>query len=329
MYPAHISSQELFRFRQLLGNRGKDKIEWNLWKYSYRKVKFQALVQTFKFLGFTKENNVLTSLGKRFVFGKEDNALLISLIQSEYFSLFKKLLDGEKSREEIFNALSLECDSTYPEKQRRSMLKVFLDLSETAKLLEIKQDSVVLRPEGINQIKTHSRIPLWVSYMPLFDESRRIERFKALYYETGHPFRDLVREAFLELGFKAEILPKKVSGIPDVQISMGDFRAVIETKGETKQIGENDVNQLTKAQSKVDFENTMLVFVGNAFRLKPPEQRGDSFHKDAIALAESKGITLLDSLTLIHSLQKKWKKELDLHLVIESLSKSGFCNKLF
>lgn len=316
-------------FRRLISQKGKDKIEWNVWKYAYRKKKFQALIETFRFLGLTGDKDSLTPLGKSFVFGRDDIALVIGLVQSEYFSLFQKIIDHPQLEEELFDKLSLECGALVPEKQRRSMFKAFEDMSTIAGLIEISDGKVGLTPEGLIKVKTHCKIPLWASEMPFFAESQRIERFKALYYETGHPFRDIVKEAFSELGFRAELLPKKTKGIPDVKVTLEDFSAVIETKGESKQIGENDVNQLSKAQSKPDFEGNRFIFVGNAFRLKPPEQRGSFFHEDAISLAESKGITLLASLTLISALQKKWKKELDLHLVIESLSKSGLCNKLF
>jgi len=328
MYPSNITRDEFFRFRKLLAKKGKEAIEWDVWKYTYRKNKFQALTEIFNFLGFTKDNDVLTPLGKRFVFGGQDKVLVVSLIQSEYFSLFKQLMNSAEPEENMFAIFSLKSELPLSERQRRSAFKVFIDLSTAAGIIEIKHDQISLTPEGKKSVKTHCKIPLWVSNMPLFEESRRIERFKALYYETGHPFRDIVKEAFSELGFKAYILPQKVRGIPDVKIELGDFRGVIETKGEIKQIGENDVNQLSKAQSKESFKGNTFIFVGNAFRMKPPYQRGDFFHEGAISLAESKGIALVSSLTLVTALQKKWKKELDLKVVVQNLSKSGLCSKL-
>jgi hypothetical protein len=328
MYPSDITRNEFFRFRQLLAKKGKEEIDWDVWKFTLRKNKFQALTEAFDFLGFIKEGNRLSPLGKHFVFGGEDKALIVGLIQSDYFDIFKQLLSSEKSAEELFNRFSLGCGETLPEKKRRSMFKVFTELSTTAGLLEANDGKISLTPEGKNNVKTYCKIPLWVSDLPLFAESRRIEHFKALYYETGHPLRDIVKEAFIELGFKAYILPQKVRGIPDVKIELGEFKAVIETKGEIKQIGENDVNQLTKSQSNPDFAECKFIFVGNAFRLKPPDQRGDFFHEGAISLAESKGIALLGSLTLITALQKKWKRELDLESVVKCLSESGLCSKL-
>ena len=328
MFPSSISYDEILRFRQSLGRKGRDRIEWNVWKYTYRKNKFQAITDTFKFLGFSNSDNVLTPLGRRFVFGSDDEAIIIGLIQSDYFTLFQKLLDGGEPEENGFNNLSLECVAPTPEKARRSMYKTFIDLSTRAGLLEVQKGEVVLTLNGRKAVKRHSEVPLWVYDLPLFDECRRIERFKAFYYETGHQFRDIVKKAFSELEFEAENLPKKVSGIPDVKITTTGFEAVIETKGKKKQIGENDVNQLSKAQSKPEFKGKKLVFVGNAFRLKPPNQRDAFFHEDAIALAESRGITLLSSLTLINALQNKWKKTLDLDKVVQKLSKSGLCSTL-
>jgi hypothetical protein len=328
MFPSFVSYDEVLRFRRLLGQKGSDKIDWNVWKYSYRKKTFETIAQTFKFLGFSDSDNVLTPLGKRFVFGNDDKAIVVGLIQSDYFTLYRELLKGAKSKEDVLNSLSLECGAPTPEKERRSMFATFIDFSTKMVLLKISKGKVSLTPKGSEAIERHGKVPLWVYDLPLFDECRRIERFKALYYETGHLFRDIVKEAFLELGFEAINLPKKAFGIPDIMISATDFEAVVETKGENKQIGENDVNQLSKAQSKPEFKNKKLIFVGNAFRLKPPNQRGAFFHEAAINLAESKGITLLSSLTLINALQNRWKRTLDLHKVITNLSKSGLCSTL-
>jgi len=315
----------------LLGQRGKDRIEWNVWKYSYRKTKFEAIAEAFRFFGFSDFNNFLTPLGKRFVFGNDDKALVVGLVQSEYFTFLQKLLNVAESEENVFNNLSLECGTPTPEKKRRSMYNAFIDFSTHAGLLRTEKGKVVLTSNGKEKIKRHSKVPLWVYDLPLFDECRRIERFKALYYETGHPFRDIVKEAFSELGFEASNLPKKASGVPDIKVSATHvgFEAVIETKGENKQIGENDVNQLSKAQSKPEFKDKKLIFVGNAFGLKSPDQRDAFFHENAIVLAKSRGITLLSSLTLLHALQAKWKtKTLDLQTFVNNLSKSGLCSKL-
>jgi hypothetical protein len=241
MYPEYVSYNDISLFRQKLGQKGKNSIEWKIWQYSYRKAKFQALTETFRFLGLTNEKDALTPLGKRLVFGRDDSSLIIGLFQSEYFELFQ-LLVNPKSKDELLNTLSLNCDIPFSEKQRRSMLNSFIDLSINAGLLTDEKEKISLNKSGRDNLEEHRKRPLWVSNMPLFDESKRIEQFKALYYETGHPFRDIVKEAFSELGFQSEFLPKKTSGIPDVMISIGDFRAVIETKGERKQIGENAVN---------------------------------------------------------------------------------------
>lgn len=328
MFPSSVSYDEVLCFQRLLGKKGEDRIEWDVWKYSYRKAKFEAIAKTFRFLGFSGSDDVITPLGKRFIFGKDQKAFVAGLVQSDYFQLYKELLNVTKNEEDVFNNLSLKCKTPIPERERRLIYATFIDLSTKVGLLETKKGKVSLTPKGYRSVKKHSKVPLWVYDLPLFAESRRIERFKALYYETGHPFRDIVKEAFSELGFEAENLPKKVSGIPDIEIRTTGFEAVIETKGEKKQIGENDVNQLSKAQSKPEFKGKKLIFVGNAFRLKPPNQRNMFFHEDAIALAESRGITLLSSLALINALQNKWKKTLDLNRVVKNLSRSGLCSTL-
>lgn len=328
-FPSSISHDDVLRFRRLLRQKGKDRIDWNVWKYSYRKPKFQAITGTFRFLGFLDSiNNVLTPLGRKFVFGNDDRAFLVGLTQSDYFTFYRSLLSDAQSEEKIFDQLSLEC-GYLREKERRSMFTTFIDFSSQTGLLNIEKGRVTLTPDGRQAIEQHSKVPLWIYELPLFDECRRIERFKALYYETGHPLRDIVKEAFSEIGFEAVNLPDKVSGIPDIKISADAFEAVVETKGENKQIGENDVNQLSKAQSRPEFRNKKLIFVGNAFRLKHPSQRDIAFHEDAVNLAESKEITLLSSLTLLHALQIKWKKKtLDLQLIVKNLSRNELCPSL-
>jgi hypothetical protein len=328
IFPSAVSYDEVLRFQQRLGKKGKDRIEWDVWKYTYRKAKFEAIAKAFRFLGFSDSDNILTPLGKRFILGKDQKAFVVGLVQSDYFPLYKELLNVAKNEEDVFNSLSLKCRTPISEKERNLMYTTFIDLSTKVGLLETEKGNVHLTSKGYKAVKKHSKVPLWVYDLPLFAESRRIERFKALYYETGHPFRDIVKEAFSELGFEAENLPKKVSGIPDIEIHTTGFEAVVETKGEKKQIGENDVNQLSKAQSRPEFRNKKLIFVGNAFRLKPPNQRDIFFHEDAIILAKSRGITLLSSLTLINGLQNKWKGALDLQKVVKNLSKSGVCSTL-
>lgn len=209
------------------------------------------------------------------------------------------------------------------EKIRRSMFKAFLEICDAIKIIEINEEILSLTDFGRQNVEANGRTPLWLSQIPPFKESQRIEGFKALYYATGNQFRDVVKQAFIELGFQAEAFPDNIAGLPDIKIAYGDFKAVLETKGEIKQIGENDVNQLTKAETKRECEGNNLIFVGNAFRLKLPEQRGEFFHKDAIKLAESKSILLISSLALIDALEKKWKGETNADLIAKRLHKKG------
>ena len=117
MYPSEITRVEFFRFRQILAKKGKETIDWNILKYTYRKNKFQALTEAFGFFGFTKEDNRLQPLGRRFVFGRDDKALVVGLIQSDYFNILKQLLSGAKSAEDLFNAFSLGCEASLPERK--------------------------------------------------------------------------------------------------------------------------------------------------------------------------------------------------------------------
>ncbi len=329
MYPKSVSFVDLLRFRRLLGQKGQDKLEWDIWKYSYRKAEFTAISNAFNFLGLVDSTYTLTSIGKRFVFGADDKALTIGLIQSEYFELFRRVLYGPETEEQIFSMLSICCNTTVPERERRLMFRSFIDLSTRTGILETAKGQISLTPVGQAEIEKHSKIPLWIHDFPIFEESKRIERFKALYYETGHPFRELVKDAFSELGFEAKNLPKKPSGIPDIEISFSDFKGIIETKGENKQIGENDINQISKSQSKPEFKGKRMIFVGNAFRLKCPNARAPCFHANAIALAESINVVLVSSMTLLNALQIRWKqKNPSPQKIIQNLAQNGLCTEL-
>ena len=329
VYPSSVTYQELVRFTQLLGKKGKSSIAWDIWKHSYRKAKFESIVSAMQFVGFVDSANNLTTLGKHFVFGKDKNAIVIGLIQSDYFDLFRELLKEAKPEEEVFNMLSRNCELPLPEKERRSMYRAFKDLTTNVGLIKVEDGKTSLEKVATKEIERHSKTPLWVYDLPLFTECKRIERFKALYYETGNPFRDIVRDAFSELGFKANNLPDKTQGIPDIEVVGDSFHGVVEAKGETKQIGENDVSQLSKSQTHPDFKDKKLILVGNAFRLKLPSQRGAFFHDKAITLATSKGILLLSSLVLLRSLEAKWKIEkIDLQTVTKKLTQNGLCSAL-
>ena len=257
------------------------------------------------------EGRQLTALGKKYVLSNDVENFVIGFVQSDYYPLLLRLNLGTLSNDQLLALLSGQA-GVIPEKDRKAMLTTFLDVGQGLGLLKAAKGKVSLTSEGREKVTGHSKIPLWVHELPEFAEARRVESFKALIYETGHPLRDIVAKAFEELGFVANVISSDIPGVPDVELMLEDFHAVVETKGEIKQIGENDVNQLSKASVRPEYSGRHLILVGNPFRLKPIEFRGEPFHAAAVALAVAKGITLLTSVTLLRTVESKWHHEFDI-----------------
>lgn len=288
----------------------------------YRKEKFQHYLHGFGFFGLTDEVGRLTTLGRSYVLSNDAEKFVIGFVQSDYYPLLLKLNSGTLTNEQLLVLLSGQA-GVIPEKKRKAMLTTFLDIGSGLGLLKIGKGKVSLTIEGREDVAAHSKVPLWVHELPEFAEARRVESFKALIYETGHPLRDIVAKAFEELGFVANVISSDIPGVPDVELMLEDFHAVVETKGETKQIGENDVNQLSKASVRPEYTGRHMILVGNPFRLKPIELRGEAFHKDAVTLAVAKGITLVTSANLLRTLESKWHQEFDTEAFRTKISTPG------
>lgn len=324
MYPYRIRYKDFDEFVSRLSRKGINFLSWNEWKKIYKKDKFKVLIEVFKFLGLAfGENLELTPLGKKYILSKDKEKLVIGLIQSDYFPIYLKLKEKDFNINELFISLS-DLVGMCPEKNRKDMMMTFIEFSINSNIIKKDKEHIKLTSQGKDKVIQHSKIPIWVYELPILQEAKRIESYKALMYETGHPLRDIVLSAFKELGFQAKIIPKKAQGLPDILISYNQFFALVETKGEIKQIGENDVNQLTKAQIRKEYSNYNFVFVGNAFRLKSPELRLEPFHKDAVALAIKKEIVLLSSLDLLRILEYSWKNNYNINHFIERLYKPGY-----
>ena len=298
-------------FTKRLSQRGSEVILWDDWKYVYRKDVFQRYFHGFGFFGLTNEDSRLTALGKRYVLSNDVEKFVIGFVQSDYYSILLRLNSGALTNEQALALLS-EQAGVIPEKTRKAMLTTFLSIGEGLGILKTAKGKLSLTSEGKEKVVAHSKVPLWVHELPEFAETRRVESFKALIYETGHPLRDIAAKAFEELGFVANVISSDIPGVPDVELVLSDFHAVVESKGEIKQIGENDVNQLTKASVRPEYTGRHLILVGNPFRLKPIELRGEPFHKDAVTLAMAKGVTLLTSVNLLRVVESKWHHDFDM-----------------
>jgi len=311
LFPEGVGFKDLDLFAKRLSQRGSEALLWDEWKYVYRKDRFQRYLHGFRFFGLTNEDDRLSAIGRKYVLSGEKERLIVGFVQSDYYPLLLRLNSGFLTSEQLLVQLSDQA-GIIPEKNRKAMLTSFVDIGEGLGLIKASKGKVSLTTAGREKVAAHTRIPLWVHELPEFAEARRVEAYKALIYETGHPLRDITAKAFEELGFVANVIPSDIPGVPDVELMLNDFHAVVETKGEIKQIGENDVNQLSKASVRSEYAGRHMILVGNPYRLKPIELRGEPFHKDGVTLALAKGITLMTSVNLLRIVESKWRHEFDI-----------------
>lgn len=139
-------------------------------------------------------------------------------------------------------------------------------------------------------------------------------RFVHLLYEQGEPLEDVVHDALRELG--ADITRPETSGGNDGHlIEPAGRRGVLEIKGKSGVIGVRDMRQLRHwvTQAETDDPGTDFkgLFVANAHRDAPVDERSESYDINAAKLASRWGLALITTTQLFQALRNDQKGELD------------------
>lgn len=116
-----------------------------------------------------------------------------------------------------------------------------------------------------------------------------LENYKFLLYEQGHVLESKVVDAFKLLGFNAETIPTENTDF-DVVLQSEEGRAIAEVEGkDDSAVHKDKIDQLLSAINQ-DAEGKDVfakgVLVGNHFRLKPVNERGQPFTETVIRLAK-------------------------------------------
>lgn len=130
-------------------------------------------------------------------------------------------------------------------------------------------------------------------------------------FETGQALEKSVCEVLAQLG--CVVSPPDRAGEEDGTLITPDgTKGVLEIKGRDGAIGKKDVRQLVDwvdarrfPEDESEPEEVVGLLIGNAFRRRPPEQRGDPWGPNAVRYAERHGVILLSTLDLIEALRQQ------------------------
>ncbi|MDD5447367.1 MAG: hypothetical protein PHY36_05760 [Methanocellales archaeon] len=131
-------------------------------------------------------------------------------------------------------------------------------------------------------------------------EKEEITRYKKLLFEDGDELRDIVWDTLEEIGFT---LNRYDDLKEDGSIQTDNKVAVLEIKGKEKSLATEDVRQLDDwigDYAQREGKEPIGILIGNHFRLKKPENRGDPFPDDVLRYVNARSTKL--SLMTTHQL---------------------------
>jgi hypothetical protein len=198
-------------------------------------------------------------------------------------------------------------------------------------------DTILRERYGVAQ---ETRAPDWVTAYPLPDEApiaveiatfesdrRAVEqkisdargralaagRPRLLLYEKGKDVLEpIVRETLRSLGARVE--DPEVEGIEDGKLFRKDRAAVIEIKGRTGPIKQDDVRQVVQWASDAKLNDGVAykpLIIGNPHCDKPLEDRGEVLAPNAATYARNGGVAVVTTPQLFESLRQKQRGAFD------------------
>jgi hypothetical protein len=192
-------------------------------------------------------------------------------------------------------------------------------------------DTILRERYGIAQ---EARVPAWAAAYPLPDETPlaaeiaeleeerrdlelrmsdarsravRAARPRLLLYEKGKDMLEpIVRETLRALGARVE--DPETDGTEDGKLFRNDERAVLEIKGRSGVIKQDDVRQVVQwasdAKLKDGVEYKPLI-IGNPHCDQPPQTRGDVLGPNAADYARNGGVAVVTTIQLFEALRQR------------------------
>ncbi|MFC1786957.1 hypothetical protein ACFLY8_02875 [Halobacteriota archaeon] len=131
-------------------------------------------------------------------------------------------------------------------------------------------------------------------------EKEEITRYKKLLFENGDELRDIVWDTLDQIGFTVNRYDNLKE---DGSIQTENKVAVLEIKVKEKSLATEDVRQLDDwigDYAQREDKEPIGILIGNHFRLKKPENRGDPFPDDVLRYVDARSTKL--SLMTTHQL---------------------------
>jgi len=133
------------------------------------------------------------------------------------------------------------------------------------------------------------------------------QRFEPLLDADGEELRQVVKLAFLKIGFQV-VQPSESKPVQDLNLTFGKWEAVVEVKGKISDANITDLRQLLQYlvdQRDIEGRPDMNgIFVINHFCKIDLEKRGAPFTQAAVELAKKHKITLMSSSELYSAIGK-------------------------
>lgn len=253
----------------------------------------QKIVQDFKFSCIFNNKNDLNNIFKEIGKNKGGNSVAVfAKFEKGYIFILPKPNNKDKFIkyfiEKIMPVLNINFEiksgSEEPIPEEIKNLEV-TQQKELKEKIEKQSEIIKNKKEKLNNLNI---------------EYQKLEQWKDLLWQTGIPLENIVKDFFNLLGLKLEK--------QEIDL-VGEYKGqevFIEVKGNTKCIDhKNDFRQIQerKHYNSKDPQNTVALLVGNAFRLKPLNQRPPSednpiFAKSSIGIAEDTKIGLVSTIEL-------------------------------
>jgi hypothetical protein len=177
--------------------------------------------------------------------------------------------------------------------------------------------------------------PSWLSDYTFLDESElqgnleRMQstlsdyrRWKRLLYATGNQLARSSKDAMMTLGL--DVHEPKSAGDHDLEMILSSNEiAIIEITGSTGMVDVDKVRQLLDCMLKMEQEHPDLavkgLLIANWEREKTPKSRGKAYTAKAVERAQANGICLITTVQLYELLQKFYRKEFSLSILVDQL----------
>lgn len=176
-------------------------------------------------------------------------------------------------------------------------------------------------------------VPPWSTDFssPLEKQTRdvltEIEKTKRLLFTKDKALKKAVASVFKRLGFDVEILPDGT--LPDLRISEGEQRAIVEVKGhENRATERKDGLQLLGYLSEENIEEKGIVVSNHDFNKEPNKRSKKAFTEGAIQLGEKMSISLISAIDLYELSMRILEKRMDEKVIVEKRKKIMTCSGL-